>query len=201
VYWTKINWINVFLKLFDASLDNTKINFYLIQGCSSGEIFVSLKRIEQACLILCTRVNPPNKYKNKNDYYYSFKTWLGIDPGQTPSYELDWLLTCVNIRIKVIIIIILKSDSRIDPGQGLGHGSGWLLTRVNKRIKMIIIIVLKADLGVNPRPCSSHKLGWSLTRVNLRIRMVIIIVFKLDKEVNPGQGPNHNRVDNWPGLT
>jgi hypothetical protein len=32
-------------------------------------------------------------------------------------------LTRVNVLIKIIIIIILKFESRVDPGQDLGHGS------------------------------------------------------------------------------
>jgi hypothetical protein len=40
------------MKLFGAPLDNIKINFCLVQGCSSEEIFVSLKRAGQACPML-----------------------------------------------------------------------------------------------------------------------------------------------------
>jgi len=33
-------------------------------------------------------------------------------------------LSRVNVLIKIIVIIILKFESRVDPGQDLGHGSG-----------------------------------------------------------------------------
>jgi hypothetical protein len=46
-----------FLKLFSAPLDNIKINFCLVQSCSSGEIFISLKGVRQAYPIICIRVN------------------------------------------------------------------------------------------------------------------------------------------------
>ena len=51
-------------------------------------------------------------------------------------------------NIKVIIIIILKLDSKVNPGQGLSHGprgSTW----VNVRIKVVIIIILKLDSRVD----------------------------------------------------
>jgi len=34
--------------------------------------------------------------------------------GQGPSHESGWQLTQVNIRIKIVIIIVLKLDSRVD---------------------------------------------------------------------------------------
>jgi hypothetical protein len=49
----------------------------------------------------------------------------------------------------VIIIIILKPDSRVNLGQDSGHNSSWLLTYVNVRIKMVIIIVLKPNLRID----------------------------------------------------
>jgi hypothetical protein len=44
------------MNLFGAYLDCIKVNFYPVQGYSSGEMFVPLKRVGQACLTLCTRV-------------------------------------------------------------------------------------------------------------------------------------------------
>jgi hypothetical protein len=35
------------LKLFDVSLNSTKINFYHVQSCSSKEIFAPLKGVGQ----------------------------------------------------------------------------------------------------------------------------------------------------------
>jgi hypothetical protein len=73
---------------------------------------------------------------------------LGVDLGQVPGHEWDWPLTRVNIRTKVVIIIVLKPNSRVDPGHMLG-GSTWVDLGQHK-IKVIIIIVLKLYLGVNP---------------------------------------------------
>jgi hypothetical protein len=44
------------MNLFGAYLDCIKINFYHVQGYSSGEIFVPLKGVGQACLTFFTRV-------------------------------------------------------------------------------------------------------------------------------------------------
>jgi len=62
-------------------LNSIKINFYIIQGYFSGEIFILLRGVGKACQILCTRVNlvDPDQHKNKNNYYYNFKIWLGVD--------------------------------------------------------------------------------------------------------------------------
>jgi hypothetical protein len=79
---------------------------------------------------------------------------------------LDWLLTPVNIKIKIINIMVLKPSSKIDRS----HWSGGLtrVELVNTRIKMIIIIiiiVLKQHSRVHPRQCPSYKPRES-TRVN-----------------------------------
>ena len=62
--------------------------------------------------------------------------------------------------IKIVIIIVLKLNSRVE-----GHGSGWLeLTWVNVKIKVVIIIVLKLNSGVDSRQDSSqHKKKWLLS--------------------------------------
>jgi hypothetical protein len=74
-----------------------------------------------------------------------------VDSGQNSGHWSSWpRLIRVSVRIKVVITIVLKSDSRVDPGQGPDHECGWSLTRVNIRIKMIIIIVLKLDSVVDP---------------------------------------------------
>ena len=38
-----------FMKLFNAPLDGTQINFYIVQGYCNGEIYVPLKRLGQVC--------------------------------------------------------------------------------------------------------------------------------------------------------
>jgi len=45
--------------------------------------------------------------------------------------------------IKVVIIVVLKLNSRVNSGQDLSHRSIGS-TRVNKRIKMVVIVVLKS---------------------------------------------------------
>jgi hypothetical protein len=85
----------------------------------------------------------PSQHKNKSDYYHGFKSNSGVDPKQGPGGGSSWPLTCVNIKIKVVIIIVLKSDTGVDPMPRPGHGSGWPLNRINVRIKLVIIIILK----------------------------------------------------------
>jgi hypothetical protein len=65
------------------------------------------------------------------------------------------MLTRVNIKIKVIIVIVLKANSGVNPRQGLGHGSR-VSNSVNIWIKVITIIVLKPHSGDRPeaRPMS-----------------------------------------------
>jgi hypothetical protein len=108
------------------------------------------------------------QHKDKSKYYYSFKTlgwtwdktWvMGYDPqhGLTGS-------TWINVRIKIIIITVLKSYSKIYPRQCSNHWSRRL-TRVNIKIKIVIIIILKLDWEFYPRQGLSHGFRWS-TRVN-----------------------------------
>jgi hypothetical protein len=96
------------------------------------------------------------------------------------------ILTRDNVRIKIVIIRILKSDSRISLGHGLG-GS----TRVDlgqRTIKVIIIIILKLNLEVDLRQDifmgREGQLG--LTQVNIWIKIIIIIILKPDLGVDPG---------------
>jgi hypothetical protein len=77
-----------------------------------------------------------SRRKNKNGYYHSFKTQFGGRLGEGLGHEWDWSLTRINIKIKMVIIIVLKSD--------------WSLTRINIKTKMVIIIVLKSDSMVDP---------------------------------------------------
>jgi hypothetical protein len=64
-------------------------------------------------------VNPGQDLVQCNDkicYFHSFKTNSGVDRGKThvTSREDQHRLTRVNIWIKMIIILVLKSDSGID---------------------------------------------------------------------------------------
>jgi len=101
---------------FCAHLDSTKINFYLVQGCSNKEIFVSLKGEGQAYSLLYIRVNliDLGQYKNKNSCYHNFKTRLGARPES----QARLIVERVNVMIKKAIIIVLKSDSRVELGSG-----------------------------------------------------------------------------------
>jgi hypothetical protein len=87
----------------------------------------------------------------------------------------------------MIIIIILKRNSRVDPRPGLSYMSGWPLTCINIRIKLIIIIVLKPNLVVDSRLSPCQGLGWPLTLVNIRIQMIINIILKPNWGVDPEQ--------------
>ena len=55
------------------------------------------------------------KSKNKNYYYYNFKTRPRVDLGQSlgHGFEESTQIDRVHIRIKKVIIIVLKHDSRV----------------------------------------------------------------------------------------
>jgi len=59
------------------------------------------------------------------------------------------VLTQVNIKIKIIIIIIIKPDSIVNLGKDLSHRSGGSirLTQVNIKTKVVMIMILKLDSG------------------------------------------------------
>jgi hypothetical protein len=56
------------------------------------------------------------QHKDIYDYYHSFKTLLEVNPKQGPGHESDGQLGLIQnkIRIKMIIIIVLKTGSVID---------------------------------------------------------------------------------------
>jgi hypothetical protein len=54
-------------------------------------------------------------------------------------------LTWVNIKIKIVIIIVLKPYSWVNPRLDSSYRLSWPLTRVNVKINMIIIIILKLN--------------------------------------------------------
>jgi len=62
---------------------------------------------------------------NKSGYYHNFKSWLGCRLGQGLGHELGGShgLTRVDVWIKIVIIIVLKSDLRVDLRQLSNH---WL---------------------------------------------------------------------------
>jgi len=66
----------------------------------------------------------------------------------------------VNLRIKLIIIIVLKPNLGAEPGQRLGQGT-VRSTRVDSSQhmskKIVIIIVLKPDSRVNPGKDPGHE--------------------------------------------
>jgi len=59
-----------------------------------------------------------DQHKTKNNYYYNFKIRLGVDPGQRlgHGHEESTCVDQVNIKIKIVIILILKPDLRINSG-------------------------------------------------------------------------------------
>jgi hypothetical protein len=52
-----------------------------------------------------------------------------VDPGQVMGQEGQLELSQVNVRIKIIVITVLKHDSKVHSRQDLGYRSGGL-TRV-----------------------------------------------------------------------
>jgi hypothetical protein len=80
--------------------------------------------------------------------------------AQITNREGQSRLTRVNVRIKVIIIIVLKPDCVVN--QSKAWVTGWksqpMLTRVNVWIKVIIFIVLKPNLKFDLKQNSGH---WS----------------------------------------
>jgi len=74
----------------------------------------------------------PGLCKDKSDYYYSFKIWVGGRPRLRPESRVR-RVNLSQHKIKVIIIIILKLDLRVN----------------SKQEKIVIIIVLKPDIVVD----------------------------------------------------
>jgi hypothetical protein len=66
-----------------------------------------------------------DQHKNKSDYYHNFKTRLRVDPGQRLGHRsrVSTRVDQVNIKIKMVIIVVLKPDLRIDSKQVLDYGS------------------------------------------------------------------------------
>jgi hypothetical protein len=148
------------MKLFSVFLNNIKNNFCFFQNWSSREIFVKLKEIWLIYLIICTKINlvDPGQPKNKNNCYYNFKSRL-----RAKSWSRGGLIiTLINVRIKIIIIVVLKLDLEPSLDRRLRP-----LTWVNKMIEVVIIVL---------KTIQDHELGWSLILVNVRIKVVIIIV-------------------------
>jgi hypothetical protein len=105
-----------------------------------------------------------------------------VDQEQGPGHEWGWLLTRVNVRIKLVIIIILKPDLRVNP---------WpvrleYVPRGQCKIKVVIIIVLKCDSRINlgKARVTDQEGQFGLIHVNV---IVIIIVFKFNLRVNPSK--------------
>ena len=98
--------------------------------------------------------------------------------------------------IKMVIIVVLKLNSRVNSGQDLSHRS-IESTRVNKRIKMVVIVVLKSTQGLigsqDERQDLSHRSIGS-TRVNIRIKIVVIVVVKSTQGLIGSQDERVNQI-------
>jgi hypothetical protein len=98
----------------------------------------------------------PSQQKDKNDNDHSFKIQLGSQPRLKPGLTID----PGQVRKNIIIIIVLKPDSKVYMEQGPDHESSLPLTHVKVRIKVIIIIiVLKPDSGIDSGQDPSNKWG------------------------------------------
>jgi len=76
--------------------------------------------------------------RTKSNYYYIFKTQLGgrlEGNAWITSWEGQLRLIWVNVWTKNIIIIILKSNSRVDLRRGLDHGLRWSTRVYQKKYK------------------------------------------------------------------
>jgi hypothetical protein len=84
--------------------------------------------------------------RTKSNYYYIFKTQLGgrlEGNAWITSWEGQLRLIWVNVWTKNIIIIILKSNSRVDLRRGLDHGLRWSTRVYQKKYKKGIKVSTK----------------------------------------------------------
>jgi hypothetical protein len=63
-----------------------------------------------------------SQHDDKKVIIIVLKLDLGVDPGQDPSHESGWPLTHVNIRIKVIIIVLKLIKGWLEPKLGSRAG-------------------------------------------------------------------------------
>ena len=121
------------MKLFVASLDNTKINFFfLVQGCSSDEVFVLLKgqdKLVQFSTQELTRVDTGQR-KNKNNYNHSFKSRLD---GQTRA------------RPESQIGLIIDLDQCKDKNSHCHSFKTWIGSRSKARPRLKVGLTIDSD--------------------------------------------------------
>jgi ribulose bisphosphate carboxylase small subunit len=67
-------------------------------------------------------------------------------------------------KTKIIIIIVLKPDSRIDSEKGISRvlGESTCVDSSQHKIKVVVIILLKPDSGVNSMQGPDHRSGRSI---------------------------------------
>ena len=89
------------------------------------------------------------QHKDKSDYYHSFKIRLKVDLRVRLGSHVRRvnLVDLIKYKIKTVIIIVLKLDSRVKLRQNPSYKSGGS-TWVNVSIK-VIITVLKLNLMVD----------------------------------------------------
>jgi hypothetical protein len=133
----------------------------------------------------------PGQYMEKNYYYHSFKTWFRGRPEARPgSY---WQLTWVNLRIKMIIIIV-KTRLGGRPRIRLGSSVGLAIDLGKYNDKNSYYHSFKTQF--RSRLGAKLESSWPLTRVNIRIKVVIIVFLKPDSGIDPMQDPSHE--SGWP---
>jgi hypothetical protein len=96
-------------------------------------------------------------------------------------------LFLINIKIKIIIIIVLKSDLRVVLGQSPDHGS----SNIKIKITIIIVSIPTWESNHDKAQISGRESQHRLNEVNVWIKFIIIIFLKPDLEVEQVKDLNY----------
>jgi hypothetical protein len=123
---------------------------------------------------------------NKNDYLYSLKNQLRDRLGGKT--RVMWQEG--QHKIKVIIIIVLKLDSRVNLWQDL--------VQCNDKICYFHSFKINSGVDRGKTHVTGQKGQYGLTKVNVWIKMIIILVLKPDSGIDSKQGLGHgSRGSTW----
>jgi hypothetical protein len=129
-----------FVWLSQSCAHDRKVRGFIKFGFIMSDYYYSFKiylksrpEIRPRSRVRRVKLGWPKSTLNKSGYYHSFKSWLGCQLGQGPGHELGGShgLTRVDVWIKMVIIIVLKSDLGVDLRQGSNHWLGGL-TRITQ---------------------------------------------------------------------
>jgi hypothetical protein len=96
------------------------------------------------------------QFKDKSDYYHSFKTRLEGWPKTMFWSQVGLTIDLSQHNDKNDYYYSFKTWLGNQPGARTRLRPGWPLTRVYLRINIVIIIILKLYSGVDPGPDFSH---------------------------------------------